>query len=317
MYFGMNKFLVLFCWLSPIFIFAQDNTISESYLKKHIHYLSSDKMKGRQTGSKELSKAAKYIERQFRKFGLQPKGTNGYRQDFIAKVKRVVVPDSLRNATNIIGFVDNDASKTIVIGAHYDHIGIGDLGNSKDEKANIGKIHNGADDNASGVAGLLELAKYYSTNNIKENFNLLFIAFSGEELGLLGSKFFVENPTIPLCKIHWMLNMDMIGRYTPENKLAVIGYGTNKNFESIFAEIHSDILMNLSKDGRGGSDQTSFYDKKIPVLFFHTGGHLDYHKHTDDANKINYNALVSILEIEQKTINASMKLEKMDFIWTN
>ncbi len=308
---------ILFFMAFSMFCFGQNAEVSEKNIKKNIYFLSSDKMKGRQTGSKQIEKTARFIEKQFKKMGLQPLGNIGFRQHFTAKVKRVVVSDSLRKASNIIGFLDNGAEKTIVIGAHYDHIGFGELGNSKDDKSNIGKIHNGADDNASGVAGLLELARVYSQNGIKEKHNILFIAFCAEELGLLGSKYFVENPTLPLQNILWMLNMDMIGRYSKENKLAVIGYGTSAEFKKVFENVKTNLSLNLSKDGRGGSDQTSFYDKKIPVLFFHTGGHLDYHKHTDDANKINYNALVSILEIEQKTINASMKLEKMDFIWTN
>ncbi|QCX53041.1 M20/M25/M40 family metallo-hydrolase [Elizabethkingia sp. JS20170427COW] len=308
-----NLFLSL-CLVGFVSVQAQ---ISEQNLEKTISYLAVDKMQGRQTGSKQVHKASKFIEKQFKKLGLAPKGEQGYRQSFTAKVSRVKVNDSLRKADNIIGFLDNGAEKTIVVGAHYDHIGHGELGNSRDDKDNIGKIHNGADDNASGVAGLLELARYYSQNQVKEKYNILFIAFGAEELGLFGSKYFVEHPTIPLNTIHWMLNMDMIGRYNPENGLAVIGYGTSPAFVDIFKDVHSDIKFNLSKDGRGGSDQTSFYDKKIPVLFFHTGGHPDYHKHGDDAHKINYKAMKSILELEAKAIDNSMKVSQMDFVWTN
>ncbi|MBS1549149.1 MAG: M20/M25/M40 family metallo-hydrolase [Bacteroidetes bacterium] len=312
------KFILLYvALLTPLFYSGQTNQVTEKYLKKQIEFLSSDRMKGRQTGSKELAKAGKYIERQFKKLGLQPKGSMGYRQDFIAKVKKVKVNDSLRKASNIIGFLDNGAEKTIVIGAHYDHIGHGELGNSKDEPQNLGKIHNGADDNASGVAGLLALAKYYTQNKVKETNNILFIAFSGEELGLLGSKYFVDNPTLSLNKIHWMLNMDMIGRYNPDNGLSVIGYGTSKGFEKAFDGLVSDIHFNLGKDGRGGSDQTSFYDKKIPVLFFHTGGHPDYHKHGDDSDKINYKTLKSIIDLEISVLNKTMEIPTMDFILTN
>lgn len=311
-----STFVILFI-ITSLSLSAQRNALSYESWSKHIRFLSSNRMKGRQTGTKELEKSAKYIEKQFKKIGLQPKGEVGYRQHFIAKVKRVVVADSLRAASNIIGFIDNGAEKTIVIGAHYDHIGHGELGNSKDDKINIGKIHNGADDNASGVAGLLALADYYSNNKEKEAFNFLFIAFSGEELGLLGSKYFVQHPTIPLNKVHWMLNMDMIGRYNPDNGLAVIGYGTSKSFEQAFKNIKSDIRVNLGKDGRGGSDQTSFYDQNIPVLFFHTGGHPDYHKHGDDFEKINLRSMQAILEIESKVINETLKIPTMDFVWTN
>ncbi|GAB3424935.1 M20/M25/M40 family metallo-hydrolase [Niabella aquatica] len=309
----MNPYFLLIFLLAFSVANAQ---ISEQKLKKHIYYLASDKMKGRQTGSREAEKAATYIEKQFKKYGLTPMGANGFRQDFEAKVRRVTVPDSIRKAANIIGFLDNGAAYTIVVGSHYDHIGYGDLGNSKDS-LNIGKIHNGADDNASGVAGLLELAKHYAKNNIKEPFNLLFIAFGAEELGLIGSKYFVENPTVPLGKIHWMLNMDMIGRYNPHNGLAIIGYGTSSYFPEVFKGITSDIKFYTSKDGNGGSDQTSFYKKNIPVLFFHTGGHPDYHKTGDDAHKIDFKALKSILKLEIHVIDKSMHVPKMDFTWTN
>lgn len=297
--------------------FTANAQISVKHLKENIHYLASDKMQGRQTGSRQLKKAGKFIIKKFKKIGLTPLGTEGYRQPFVAKVTRVKVSDSLRKAENIIGFLDNNADKTIVIGAHYDHIGHGELGNSRDEKQNIGKIHNGADDNASGVAGLIALARHYASNNIKERYNLLFIAFSAEELGLLGSEYFVSHPTLPLNNIHWMLNMDMIGRYNPQNGVAVIGYGTSPGFKQVFEGVTAEVKYNLSKDGRGGSDQTSFYDKDIPVLFFHTGGHPNYHKHGDDPEKINYKALKAILELEIKAIDNSMKIEHMDFVWTN
>lgn len=314
----MKNLSLLFCFMFFIklsSVFGQEVEIKN--LKKHIFHLADDKMKGRATGSRELKKAANYIEREFKKYGLQPKGEKGYRQEFEAKVRRVKVVDSIRVAQNIIGIIDNGAPYTIVIGAHYDHLGLGNFGGSRDTITNIGKIHNGADDNASGVAGLLELARIYATNNIKESYNILFIAFSAEELGLLGSKYWTEHPTIPLSTIDWMLNMDMIGRYNKDNGLAVIGYGTSPSFPSIFKGITSDIKFNLSRDGNGGSDQTSFYKKNIPVLFFHTGGHDDYHRIGDDAHKINYEALKSILQLEIDVLNNSMKEGKMEFTWTN
>lgn len=306
-------FFILTCFSIS---FRGNSQVSQSNLTKHVYFLASDKMKGRETGSREVGKAAKYIEKHFRKYGLIPKGEKGFRQSFEAGVSKVAVADSIRSADNIIGFLDNGAEKTIVIGAHYDHLGHGGAGGSRDT-LNIGKIHNGADDNASGVAGLLELARHYSQNDDKESFNILFIAFGAEELGLLGSKYFTENPTVPLTEIHWMLNMDMIGRYNPENGVAIIGYGTSSVFPDIFEGITSDIRFYTGKDGNGGSDQTSFYKKGIPVLFFHTGGHPDYHATGDDPHKIDYQSLKSILELEIDVIDNSMKFEQMDFIWTN
>ncbi len=308
-------FLSICCFILFKSVHAQQIEIPN--LKKHIYYLADDKMKGRGTGSKEVFKAADYIEKEFKKYKLQPRGEKGYRQSFKAKVWKVKVADSIRNADNIIGYLDNGAELTIVVGAHYDHLGMGGQGSSKDSLG-VGKIHNGADDNASGTAGLLELARYFSSNNIKEPYNLLFIAFGAEELGLVGSKYFTEHPTLPLEKITAMLNMDMIGRYNPANGLALIGYGTSSQWPTIFNDIQAPIKFNLSKDGNGGSDQTSFYKKNIPVLFFHTGGHPDYHMPTDDAEKIDYEALKDILDLEKDVINNIMKQSaKMDFIWTN
>jgi Zn-dependent M28 family amino/carboxypeptidase len=290
--------------------------VNPKNLKKHIKYLSTDKMLGRETGMKGSSKAADYVEKYFKKYKLEPKGENGYRQNFTAKVTRVKVDNPERKSDNIIGFLDNNAPYTVVIGAHYDHLGTGHIGGSRDSLG-VGKIHNGADDNASGVAGLLELARHYSSNDVKEPYNMLFIGFGAEELGLLGSKYFTENPTISLDSIQWMLNMDMIGRYNPENGLAVIGYGTSSAFPNIFEGINSSIKFNKSKDGNGGSDQTSFYKKNIPVLFFHTGGHDDYHKPSDDEDKIDYKAMEAILKLEIDVLDNSMKQPKMDFQWTN
>jgi Zn-dependent M28 family amino/carboxypeptidase len=279
---------------------------------KHIKYLASDKMKGRGTGSKENEKAAQYVAKNFRKLGLQPKGVDGYYQPFTGKVRRVVVNDSLRPTKNVIGFLDNGAAHTIVIGAHFDHLGMGKQGSSKAENPE-GQIHNGADDNASGVAGLLELARYFSQNNVKESFNFLFVAFGAEELGLQGSRHFVNNPTLPLENIHFMLNMDMIGRYDGNRGVGIGGYGTSDQWPDIFKGVKSDAKFFTDRAGSGGSDHGSFYAKQIPVLFFHTGGHDDYHKPGDDFEKIDLEAESKILDIEIQLIENAMKAPKLNF----
>lgn len=290
--------------------YTQEKTVS-----KHIHRLASDKMKGRGTGSKELEKAARYIERHFKKYNLQPQGTDGFRQPFKAKVRRVVVVDSIRIAHNIIGFLDNSAEYTIVVGAHYDHLGMGKQGGSLDSVPE-GKLHQGADDNASGVAGLLEIARYFSTNNTVEPYNILFIAFSAEELGLLGSRHFVDEPTIPLDNMHFMLNFDMIGRY--DQQLAIIGYGTSPSWPAVIDDVDNRGLnIHRGHDGSGGSDQTSFYRKDIPVLFFHTGGHPEYHRPGDTPDKINYPATTTIIDIAIDVIKRAMDEPKLQFAPTN
>lgn len=307
-----NYFFLLLVSLSSTVSFAQNAHPSPYNISNHIYKLASDKMKGRGTGSKENEKAARYVLKQFKKYKLQPKGTSGFYQPFTAKIRRIVVPDSIREARNVIGFLDNGADYTIVIGAHFDHLGLGKQGSSKADKPE-GQIHNGADDNASGVAGLLELARYFSENDVKEAYNFLFIAFGAEELGLVGSRFFVNNPTIPLEKINFMSNMDMIGRYDPNRGVGIGGYGTCEEWPAIFKNVDSDTKFFTDKAGSGGSDHGSFYAKKIPVLFFHTGGHDDYHKPGDDPEKVDAKAEAGILNIQINIIENAMKLGKLRF----
>ncbi|WP_025763671.1 M20/M25/M40 family metallo-hydrolase [Dyadobacter tibetensis] len=291
---------------------AQSIQPSPSELTKHITYLASDAMKGRGTGSKQNDQAAKYVAKQFKKYGLKPMGTKVYEQEFIAKVKRVVVKDSIRQAKNIIGFLDNGAEYTIIVGAHFDHLGEGRQGGSKAEKPE-GKIHNGADDNASGVAGMLEIARYFSGNKVREAYNFLFIGFGAEELGLLGSKHFVNNPTIPLATVNFMTNMDMIGRYNPDRGVGIGGYGTSSQWPQVFDGIKGTVRFFTDKAGSGGSDHGSFYAKSIPVLFFHTGGHDDYHQPTDDIEKVDVVSEAEILKIHLQLIEKAMSFPKLDF----
>ncbi|TDE18442.1 M20/M25/M40 family metallo-hydrolase [Dyadobacter psychrotolerans] len=307
------KFLIfVFVAVFSLNSFSQNINPSTENIARHIKSLASDKMKGRGTGTKENDKTAKYVVKQFKKYKLAPKGTDGFYQPFTAKIRRVVVPDSLRQTNNVIGFLDNGVEYTIVIGAHFDHLGTGRQGSSKAEKPE-GQIHNGADDNASGVAGLLELARYFSGNSIRESYNFLFIAFGAEELGLLGSRHFVNNPTLPLSKINFMANMDMIGRLDPNRGVGIGGYGTSAEWPAIFKNIKTDTKFFTDNAGSGGSDHGSFYAKQIPVLFFHTGGHDDYHKPTDDFEKINLNGEAGILGIEIQLIENALKLEKLKF----
>ncbi len=308
----MKKLIALLGLLSSGPLFAQDYLPSTDRIATHIKTLSSDQMKGRGTGSKENDKAAQYITKEFRKLGLLPMGSEGYWQPFTAKVKRVLVTDSLRKAKNVIGYLNNRAAHTIVIGAHYDHLGMGRQGSSLETNPE-GKIHNGADDNASGVAGLLELARYFSKNNVKEEYNFLFIAFGAEELGLQGSRYFLTNPTLPLDQMNFMVCMDMIGRYNPERGVGVGGVGTSPDWPGIFEGQEASIKYFTDRAGNGGSDNAAFYAKGIPVLFFHTGGHEDYHKPTDDFEKIDLKAEAGILDLEIKVIEKAMKLPKMTF----
>ncbi|TMI69585.1 MAG: M28 family peptidase [Bacteroidetes bacterium] len=204
------------------------------------------------------------------------------------KLKADIVEKS-RTGHNVIGYIDNGAPTTVILGAHFDHLGYGEDGTSM-LRTGEKLIHNGADDNASGTAALIELARILKTSKAKNN-NYLFIAFSGEELGLFGSKYFTEHPTIDLSKANYMINMDMVGRLNDSTKfLEVGGYGTSPQWATVINPHEKKIpfVIKIDSSGTGPSDHTSFYRKDIPVLFFFTGQHKDYHRPTDDADKINY-----------------------------
>lgn len=212
------------------------------------------------------------------------------------------IVEKYRQGHNVIGHIDNGAAGTVVLGAHYDHLGFGEDGNSL-VRVNEKLIHNGADDNASGTSALIELSKILKDKKYKGS-NYLFIAFSGEELGLFGSKYFVENPTIDISKIHYMINMDMIGRLSDSNKVITLGgIGTSPSWSFIPAENKLPFTVKIDSSGSGPSDHTSFYRKDIPVLFFFTGLHSDYHKPTDDAEKVNVIGSYQIMTFITDIIN--------------
>jgi hypothetical protein len=201
-----------------------------------------------------------------------------------------------------VAFLDNGADKTIVIGAHYDHLGMG----MPMASLHTGDpaIHNGADDNASGVAAMLYLAERLSESKAKGN-NYIFIGFSGEELGLYGSKYYANNPTVEPSSINYMLNMDMVGRLNKERVLAVYGVGTSPTWKEHLEKVNNgNFKIKTTESGVGPSDHTSFYLKDIPVLHFFTGQHGDYHKPTDDSELINYQGIRDVADYMLALIEA-------------
>ena len=310
---------LLFSFFAPAQQAFAQTTISETNLRNHVTFLASDKLKGRGTATKEEQKAAKYLAKQFKKAGLQPKGDNGsWFHEFSFKKPQdphgtVSADAPVLKSRNVAAYLDNGAPNTIIIGAHYDHLGLGHDRNSL-EANSVGKIHNGADDNASGTAGVLELARYFAQNGVREQHNFLFLCFSGEELGLLGSKKYVETPTVDLSKVHFMLNMDMIGRLNEDNRMVVGGVGTAPNFVPLLNSLNtSDLSIKQDSAGIGPSDHTSFYLKNIPVLFFFTGQHTDYHKPSDDVEKVNFTGQKAILTYAVRLIDALDKAPKLVF----
>src|SRR5690606_33384997 len=314
----MKRLLLALLWIGCT-TFAWSQTISPTALQSHINILASDSLEGRGTATLGEIKAANYIARQFQNFGLQPAGVeNSFFQPFLLQ-QTIDHFTHLQTSRNVIGFLDNGAEKTVVIGAHYDHLGYGWQGGSREPYA-VDQIHNGAEHNASGTAGLLELAKFLSQNPTKERFNFLFIDFSAEELGLIGSKYFVSNPTIPLESIGFMINMDMIGRYEDARGLTIGGWGTSSWWGKLLPDILSQesLKIKIDSSGIGPSDHTSFYNRNIPVLFFFTGAHNDYHKTVDDADKINAEGAAKVLHIITQLIDALEKEEGYpDYIQAN
>jgi hypothetical protein len=279
-------------------------------LKIHVGYLASDKLEGRRTGEAGATYAAGYVANMFAKSKLKSPKINDkstYLQKFPFTVESKTADGTVEkkevDGYNVIGILEGrDAvlkNEAIIIGGHYDHLGRGGQGSLA---INSTEIHHGADDNASGISALIELARYFAkAKNNKRT--LIFIAFGGEEEGLFGSKFYTNNPVIPLDKTVAMLNMDMVGRLR-EDKLNIGGIGTATEWKTLVETQNKNLIsvtdtqnfaLQLTEDGFGPSDHSSFYFKKVPVLFFFTGSHEDYHKPTDTAEKINYEGLKKIM----------------------
>ncbi|MEP6927169.1 MAG: M28 family peptidase [Ginsengibacter sp.] len=224
---------------------------------------------------------------------------------------RVAIGDKKREGHNVTGYINNGAAYTIIIGAHYDHLGYGEDHNSL--WTGTRAIHNGADDNASGTASVIELARMLRNAKLKNN-NYLFICFSGEELGLFGSKYFTEHPAINLSLINYMINSDMVGRLNDSTHTITIGgFGTSPVWGNILSEKTKAFDIQFDSSGIGPSDHTSFYLKNIPVLFFFTGTHKDYHKPTDDIEKINFTGELQVIKYMYHVIEETNKLGKIAF----
>lgn len=287
---------------------AQESADPLQDLRVDVVYLASDYLQGRATGSEGELLAAQYVAKRFEECGLKPKGfANRWFQPFNYTFRpNPHAEEGIEGVgRNVVGYLDNGAATTVIIGAHYDHIGLGDF-SSLDASAK-GEVHNGADDNASGVAALFYLAKYLKQSWAKNN-NYLFIAFSGEEMGLVGSKYFVNHPTIDLSTVNYMFNMDMVGRLNEEKSLVINGVGTSPVWKTILPQIQvAGIKTITSESGIGASDHSVFYLKDLPVLHFFTGAHNDYHRPSDDANKLNFQG---IEEVSRYMIAIIEKLDK-------
>lgn len=302
---------VLFCCS----VTAQNNRLAKTFYK-HDKYLSSDKMEGRFPGTKGNNDAAAYIKKYFKKYGLQKFNCNYY-QPFKLFVKEGInkVKSDTVITKNVVGYIQGSDSilknEYIVIGAHYDHWGWGGKGSSSKKKDTVA-IHNGADDNASGVAALLCILEKVSKSKVKPKRSIIFVSFSGEEEGLLGSSYFVNHLPIEKNTVKVMLNMDMVGRLNAEKQIYMGGAGTFPNGVELMKQLGENSGLNpvIHTGDVGGSDHVSFYKSSISAVGFHTGGHPQYHTPEDDIDLINiqggalvsdyiYNALMAIANYNQ------------------
>jgi hypothetical protein len=270
-----------------------------------IKFLTDDRLQGRATGSPGADSAASYLARRFSEVGLQP-AAGGWFQSFnigrhapSARGRLVLV------GKNVIGILPGRdpvlRNQTVILGAHYDHLGLGGFGSLDPDST--GRVHNGADDNASGIAALIQVAARLAASPPART--VVFIAFSGEELGLLGSAYYVKEPIYPLAGTLAMINLDMVGRLRA-GRLIVYGAKTAKEFPPLLDSLnwYAGLDLKAQGDGYGPSDQSSFYAAKRPVLHLFTDLHEDYHRTTDDWDKINVDGLKRVADFALGLVTA-------------
>ena len=269
-----------------------------------IRYLASDSEDGRLTGSPQNDSAAAYLARRFRRLGLRPGGDGGtYLQHWTVNstsaTRQAGVAD--RATENVVGIVPGSsralAGQDVVIGAHFDHLGNGPFG-SNAHGDSVHLIHHGADDNASGTAAVLEIARILATRRPRPARTIVLVLFSGEEEGDLGSAYYADHPAIPMDSTYAMLNLDMVGRMR-DHRLLVLGVLSAKEWQGLLDSVDAPyhLEVHASGTGWGPSDQNSFYAKQRPVLHFFTDLHADYHAPADTWDKINADGIETVARL--------------------
>lgn len=293
----VRRLLLGFLLAAPAVARAQSAAIEQPRILDDIKYLAADTLAGRFTGTPGADTAAAYIQRRFQQVGLQAPAS-GWFQEFKVEggaAQKVAAAGSV--GRNVIGLLPGSdpvlRDEVIIVGAHYDHLGGGAFGALDPDST--GKPHNGADDNASGVAAIINLAQRMAANPPART--IIFVAFSGEELGLLGSAYYVRQPTVSLSRTMAMINFDMVGRLR-NDRLIIYGTETATQFTPLLDSINRSFRFDLKMkgDGYGPSDQSAFYAVKKPVLHFFTDLHEDYHRTTDDWQKINVAGLLKVTD---------------------
>jgi len=261
------------------------SSITNTALHSHIDFLAADFLEGREGGSRGARAAAKYIVDRLQEAEIKPAGTDGsFLQSF---------PGNHQNILAIIPGDDPELKhETILISAHYDHVG---YGSSRNSFGPIGYIHNGADDNASGVAALLEVIDALSRTDYRPRRSILFAFWDAEEKGLLGSKHWVRQPTVPLRQVKLSINVDMVGRMS-DGRIEVGGTRSGKGLRQLMSTpgLPGNSWLDFTWDYKDNSDHWTFYQASIPSLYLHTGVHDDYHRPSDNVEKINLDGLRTI-----------------------
>lgn len=276
-------------------------------LHSDVTWLASDARQGRGTGTAGFDSAAAWVARRHAALGLAfAPGMNGYLQPFTARaVMTRGAPPTASPTANVVAYIRGSdpalADEVIVLGAHLDHLGTSSTSALDPMAGN--EIRNGADDNASGSVAVLELARRLKLAPTRRS--VLVVHFSGEELGLLGSQYFVENSPVPLARVQAMLNFDMVGRMK-NDRLIIYGVGTAAELPALVDSISAGtgIVVNKVPDGIGPSDHASFHLRDVPVLHFFSDIHEDYHRATDDAHLINADGMLRIVNLAERAARA-------------
>ncbi len=299
---------------------AQRSSAASDRIIRHISFLADDAREGRGVGTTGLDAAAEYIAERFAEIGLQGGTADGFLQRFvISPTAPAAAHTSIGGVavSNVVGIIPGRGSlrgQAVVVGAHYDHLGYGGFGSLDPDSVRV--IHNGADDNASGTAALIEVARQIQARDGERVRSVVFVAFTAEEAGLIGSDYYVKNPIVPNDSTFAMLNMDMVG-YLTDDRLTAFGAETAEEFSSLLESTNVDYRFRISAigDGYGRSDQQSFFVQKIPVLHFFTGTHENYHRTTDDADLINADGIARVASlVADLTWNLATRTEPLTFV---
>ncbi|PQO38009.1 M20/M25/M40 family metallo-hydrolase [Blastopirellula marina] len=303
---GTVAVLVGFAWgnwcvAGELSLSAAIETIQQADVKKHVDILADDSFEGRAAGSRGGRAAGNYLQQLFAKYGLKPAGDGGtYFQLFHG---------GSRNILGILPGKDEDGTGgLVVVGAHYDHVGYGNRTNSFGP---FGYVHNGADDNASGTAALLEVVQALTEMKERPKYSILFVLWDGEEAGLLGSKYWVEHPTVDWKRVRLYLNLDMVGRLRPQG-VEVYGTRTMPGLRQEIARANagSDLKLDFRWEMTDNSDHYTFYQRSVPTLMFHTGLHDEYHRPQDDAHLINNEGIERIARLTARTVWAEANRDR-------